>query len=42
MAALLYACESWTVSKSDEQRLKAFEMKIYKKTVGNIIEGKEH
>ena len=31
MATLLYACESWTVSKSDEQRLKAFEMKIYRR-----------
>ena len=34
MATLLYACESWTVSKSDEQRLKAFEMKIYRRLLG--------
>ena len=31
MATLLYACESWTVSKSDEQRRKVFEMKIYRR-----------
>ena len=28
------ACESWTVSKSDEQILKAFEMKIYRRLLG--------
>ena len=34
MATLLYACESWTVSKSDKQRLKTFEMKIYRRLLG--------
>ena len=34
MANLLYACESWTVSKKDEQRLRAFEMKTYRRMLG--------
>jgi len=31
MSTLLYACESWTVSKQDEKRLRAFEMKTYRR-----------
>jgi hypothetical protein len=27
MATLLFACESWTLGKKDEDRLRAFEMK---------------
>ena len=34
LATLLYACESWTVSKHDEQRLRAFEMKSYRRLLG--------
>ena len=34
VATLLYACESWTLSKKDEQRLEAFEMKIYRRLLG--------
>lgn len=34
VATLLYACESWTVSKGDEKRLRAFEMKTYRRLLG--------
>ena len=34
LATLLYACESWTVRKKDEQRLRAFEMKTYRRLLG--------
>ena len=40
MANLLYACESWTVSKKDEQRLQTFEMKTYRRMLG-IYHGKK-
>ena len=33
-ATLLYACESWTMNKKDEQRLRAFEMKTYRRLLG--------
>ena len=34
LAFLLYAFESWSVSKCDEQRLRAFEMKSYRRLLG--------
>jgi hypothetical protein len=34
MATFLYACEGWTISKCDEQRLQAFEMKTYRRMLG--------
>ena len=34
VAALLYACGSWTVSKHDEQRLRALEVKSYRRLLG--------
>ena len=34
MANLLYACESWTISKGDEKRLQAFEVKMYRRLLG--------
>ena len=34
MSTLLYACESWTVTECDEKRLRAFEMKIYRRLLG--------
>eukprot|EP00794_Sanderia_malayensis_P013582 gene13580-biopygen10844 len=34
VATLLYACESWTVSKGDEKRLRVFEMKTYRRLLG--------
>ena len=34
LATLLYACESWTVSKHDEKRLRALEMKSYRRLLG--------
>ncbi|KAG1712187.1 Conserved oligomeric Golgi complex subunit 6 [Nymphon striatum] len=33
-STLLYACESWTVSKNMEQKLRAFEMKTYRRMLG--------
>ena len=33
-ATLLYACESWTITKRDEKRLRAFEMKTYRRLLG--------
>ncbi|KAG1682135.1 Calcium-activated chloride channel regulator 4A [Nymphon striatum] len=33
-STLLYACESWTVSKNMEQKLRAFEMKTYRSMLG--------
>ena len=33
-ATLLYACESWTISKKDEQKLRAFEMRTYRRLLG--------
>ena len=33
-STLLYACESWTMNKSDEKRLKAFETKSYRRLLG--------
>ena len=33
-ATLLYASESWTVTKADERRINAFEMKIYRRLLG--------
>ena len=40
MATLLCACESWTVSKSDEET-ESIRNEDIQKTVGNIMEGKE-
>ena len=34
LVTLLYACESWTVSQKDEQRLRSFEMKTYRRLLG--------
>ena len=34
LATLLYACERWTTSKHDEQRLRAPEMKSYRRLLG--------
>ena len=31
---LVNACESWTVSKQDEKRLRAFEMKAHRRILG--------
>ena len=31
LSALLYACETWTLKKTDRDRLNAFEMKCYRK-----------
>ena len=33
-ATLLYTCESWTLTKGDERRLAAFEMKAYRRLLG--------
>ena len=34
LATLLYACKSWTMSGHDEQRLRASEMKSYRRLLG--------
>ena len=31
---MMYGCESWTIKKRDEQRIKAFEMKCIRKILG--------
>lgn len=39
VATLLYHCESWTITRRDGQRLRAFEMKLYRRMSG--FHGKE-
>ena len=34
LANLLYACESWTISRADEQRIRAMQMKSYRRLLG--------
>jgi hypothetical protein len=31
---MMYGCESWTIKKRDEERIKAFEMKCIRKILG--------
>ncbi len=33
-ATLLYGCESWTLTKGSERKLRAFEMKCYRRLLG--------
>ena len=34
MSTLMYACETWTLKKTDRDRLNAFEMECYRKILG--------
>ena len=34
LANLLYACGSWTISRADEQRIRAMQMKSYRRLLG--------
>ena len=34
VATLLYTCESWTLTKGDDKRLAAVEMKAYRRLLG--------
>ena len=39
--AVMYRCESWTISKAERQRIDAFELWCQRKTLESLLDSKE-